>query len=325
MRFRALLVLLAVLVLAPRAEAETQLDALRSAEAAEARFDFAGALVEYRRSVELDPGSRLARRARARVEYLQARSDDGFAPLVSLEKARRATPDPASLARFSRDVDAFPPGRVRREARAFIAETLGERLKRSAEAIPAYERWLDEPGLDDADFLRASNGLARSRARLGDLGRSLETLRAAGLGKSSEARAIELERIRHWAEPIAWGIVALFAVLALAWGGMRSFTRAGLRRAASARALFALAWVLAVPLVLAIWHRPETFRTLLLLAPAAACIVILAQLWRTGAGATPGKRRILVAALGVAAQIAIAYLALDRSGTLLGILLRGQD
>ena len=323
MRLRAALVFVAALALTPSAQAETQVERLRGAESAETRLDYAGALGEYRRSIELDPGSRLARRARARVEYLEARSEGSFAPLVRLEKARRATPDPRGLEELSHEVDAFPSGRVRREARAYIAETLALRLKLPSAAIVAYERWLDEPGLEDAEFLRATNGLAKSRARLGDLGRSLETLRAAGLGASAEARAIELAQVRRWAGPLAWGTLAVFALLALAWGGARALSPARLRRVISLRAVAVLAWVLAVPLALATRHRPETLRTLLLFVPAAACVVALAALWRAGAGAPGARRRFLMAALGVLAQLAVAYLALDRSGTLLGILLRG--
>jgi hypothetical protein len=256
---------------------------------------------------------------------LEAHREGGFGPLVELENMRRSAPDRAALAAFSQRIDAFPPGPVRREARALVAETLSERLALPAEAVGAYQRWLEEPGLDDADFVRATHGLARCRARLGDLGRALETLRAAGLGRSEEAIGIELLQVRRWAQPLAWALVCAFAFLAIAWGGLRALVPAKLRALVTAKHAALLAWVLVVPLAMSLVYRPEALRALSLFVPAAASMVILMGLWRLGAGPAADRRRITMAILGAGAQLALGYLALDRSGVLLGLLVRWRN
>lgn len=293
------------------AAGETQLELIRSAEESERNFEFRAALDGFHRAEALAPRNRLARRAQDRARYLEARSEGDFVPLTAFERLRRnPRPSLADVAELERACPGFPAGRVRREARALVAETYLGRLEAYADAVRAHDAWLDEPGLDDAEFLRASNGLALSRARLGDVHGSLDVLRAHGLGKSAEATFLELALVRRWARPLAYGSVILFALFAFV-----TRKRHSLSGAVTPGRLFAVVWVIGIPLLMAKLHRPETWRTFSYLAPAATLVLLVAALC---AGARSERQKWALATLGVLAQVAVAYLALDASGALLG-------
>ena len=312
---RALLAALVVLLLAAGARAETQSQALRRAEQAERAFDFDGALSAYTEALALAPHSRLSRRAAQRIAYLKDRSEGDFRPLVAFEKQRRVRePNAAQLEAFERQVNGFPAGRVRRESRALIADTFLLRLEQPERAVSAYEAWLAEPGLDDADWMRATNGLAIARARLGDLSGSLDTLKKAGLGARTEATYVELALVRRWARPASFLILGAFVVLGLIFGA-----RKNLLSGLSPLSLFAVAWTAGLPLVIAARHRPETWRTMLFLAPGTALVTLLALL--IGPGLERSSQRRVLVVLGVLSHVAVVYLALDHSEALLGLVM----
>jgi hypothetical protein len=291
-----------------------QLTLIREAEAAEKAQRYGEALEKFERARALAPQSRLARRASDRARYLRARNQEGFGPLAELETLRRTPkPTPDQVRRLETRIPTFPPGKVRREARALVAETYLGRLELFPDAIRAHEAWLEEPDIDDAEFLRATNGLAISRARVGDVSGSLEALRKHGLGTSAEASYLELLLVRRWARPLGYALVTVFLLLAFFTSRERSF-----RNALSPLNLIGIAWVLGVPLVMAWIHRPETWRTFAYLAPAAAGIVLVAGLC---AGERPPRVRLLVGVSAVFAHVAVAYLAADSSGALLGWLI----
>lgn len=301
-----------------RADDASQSASLARAEQAERELSFAVALAAYESAERADPASRQARRARARIEFLRARSEGDFVPLVELERMRRGSfSDPVRLAAFEQRVSAFPAGRVRREARALVADSY-LRLDLLGDAVRAHRAWLEEPELDDAEWLRAANGLALARARLGDLDGSLETLRARGLGASAEAAYVELALARRWARPVALGVLGAFIVAALVLGRARSWSRESLGRALSPLRCLVVAWTLGGPLALAALHREETWRLMQLLVPAQLAVVLLAAAAGAGLPGEEGRRRQALGVVGVAAQVAVAYLAFDASGALLG-------
>lgn len=300
--------------LAAEADRSDQLTLIREAEAAEKQQRYAEALDKLERAVKLAPQSRLARRATDRARYLRTRNAEGFGPLAELEKVRRqAKPSVEDVKQLEGRISAFPPGKVRREARALVAETYLGRLELYPDAIRAHEAWLDEPDLDEAEFLRATNGLAISRARVGDVSGSLEALREHGLGKSAEASYLELVLVRRWARPLGYTLVAAFVILAFVTARRRS-----LSNALSLEKLVAISWILGVPLLMAWLHRPETWRTFSYLVPAAVGIVLVGSIC---ASERAPRIRLLVAVLAVLAQVAVAYLAMDSSGALLGWLI----
>lgn len=108
-------------------------------------YRFADALRGYRALVAMDPGSRYAGRALARIEELHGHREGGFAPMVALERMRR-TPgmadDVTALTRLAAEARGWPGGPVRAEARYLVAEALSTRLSRPQEGIGIYREML---------------------------------------------------------------------------------------------------------------------------------------------------------------------------------------
>lgn len=306
------------------AEAGAQAALLARGEQAERELRLGDAVTDYAEAERADPQSRLARKARARLDYLRPRSEGGFAPLAELLRARtEAARDRDALAAFEARVSGFPPGRVRRESRALVAESY-LRLDWPLDAVRAHRAWLEEPELEDAEWLRASHGLALARARLGDLTGSLETLRARGLGASEAATHVQLMLIRRWARPLSVALVIGFVLLAVLVAIRRRPPGLFGRAFAPARVGVAV-WVLGVPLLLAFFHRPETWRAMSFFTPGALVIVAAAAL--AGAALSAGERRAVLGlrVAGVLAQLAVAYLAFDSSGALFGWLVSARQ
>jgi hypothetical protein len=114
----------------------------RLGQADEEAGAFAQALMHDRASVAAAPESAWAQRAADRIEWLSAHAEGGFAPLARLEQVRRSpalASDPAAIDALARDADAFPPGRVRVEARMLVAEAWLGRMSVAAEAARMTE------------------------------------------------------------------------------------------------------------------------------------------------------------------------------------------
>jgi hypothetical protein len=102
-------------------------------------FAFARAVEDDRAAIKAAPDTRWAIRAGDRADWLRARSEGDFAPLARLERVRRdtaAASDPAAIDALARDLEAFPPGTVRVEARMLVAEANLGRLHRPEAALP---------------------------------------------------------------------------------------------------------------------------------------------------------------------------------------------
>lgn len=226
----------------------------------------------------------------------------------------------ARLEAFEGKLAGFPPGPVRRAGRALVAEAWLNRLDRPARAIPAFERWLEEPGVETAEWELATTDLALARARLGNLSGSVADLRAAGLGKRAETAFLELELLGRYGRPAA--LLLIIAFLAAALGsGWRGLGAGALARGLSPPRLALAGWLYAVPLAAARVHRPETWRAMLFIVPASAALLLVASVTGAALGDRPRpSRRRLLTALGIAAQLAAVYLALDYTQVLLAIL-----
>jgi hypothetical protein len=316
------LLLAAWAVLAPtsvaRAASDDARGALAEAEQAERDLDFSRADAAWERLARLDARGRLGRRAAARLDWLRARKSGDYRALSDVERIRR-TPHVSveALSTLEARAPSIESPVLRREARALVAESY-LRADRPLDAIRAHEAWLAEPGLSDADWLRASNGLAVARSRLGDLGGALDTLRERGLGQRVEATELRLRLLSRVLRPVGVALIAVFILLAAIAGLSRRPLRTSLATAFSLPRVLAAAWMLGVPLLLASQHRPETWRTLVLLVPGAFVVLALAAFAGPGLGDASARRRALLAVLAVLAQVSVAYLALDESGALLG-------
>jgi len=206
----------------PATASEPIAETLAAAARAEAEAEPARALELYRLAVFEHPGDRLLRRARARIDWLEARSEGGFVALRELTRAHaRVEPSPQDLTAFEAKVPSFPPGLVRREAWHYLAETWLGRMNEPARALAAYEAWLREPDLDDADRQLAHAGLSLARARLGHTTEALDGLAHAGLDRRAEGRFLRAERIAK-----AGTIVSLSVLVGYAMLLARTFARA---------------------------------------------------------------------------------------------------
>jgi hypothetical protein len=300
-----------------------QAELIRKAETAEADHDPRLAASLYRRARDSNPGSRLGRAAAGRLIWLEERSEGDWQPLAELLKLRamsRDALDAARLAEFEQKLATFPSGRVRREALALVADAEQQHLRRPERAIDAYERLLREPGLDDAERQLAVTGAAVARAALGDEAGAIRVIENAGLGGRHEASALRLQSFRRFSIPLALALLGAFVGISLGFGGYRGLAPRALARAVS-RARVALgAYTLLVPIGFALAHSYELFRTIGPLCGACGGVALFSSIASGAAHELSRSRRLSCAALALLAVLAAAYLALDRSGALLGLL-----
>jgi len=232
---------------------------LERAEAAEARYDFDAAEQAYRQVLELAPGSRSARRARVRLDWLRARWTEsaGYAPLVTLERARARALDREGAERLGAQVRSMPEGRARREALFVLGETWLRRLGDADRAARFYDQLADAPGADPGEVRLARLSAAEARAEAGDPDGALSDLERNGLGSSLAADEIR----RAGASRIGLFIAAATLLLSLLLLGAASPWRAGWaawRRMLRPAHLLVALFLLVPPAVLAELHEPGT-------------------------------------------------------------------
>ncbi|MBM4376928.1 MAG: hypothetical protein FJ095_17740 [Deltaproteobacteria bacterium] len=306
------------------ANAPAATDDLALAQAAEQRLEPAQALELYRRYLAAHDGRRLARRAEARIAWLEARDEGGFGPLTELERLRRV--DHASLPQdalreFAAKVARFPTGRVRRESYHLLADRWLARGE-AAEALAAYAAWLGEPGLDEGERQLAASGAALARARLGHAD-ALSKLDDAGLGTRAEGRYLRAERVGRALSLVSWTALAAFAFLA-AMSGWRH--RRALRfRAAVGRGEVALAaFALGVPVALVRRydeHLVSQFSPSMLASAGALGLAWFAA----SVLSPPPKERRRLALASAAAIVAASVLACRHSGMLTDVLMAAWE
>jgi hypothetical protein len=310
---------------AARAADGAQADLLATARDAEDRADPRAAVDLYRRAAEAAPGSRLSRKAEARLDWLHARAEGDYGPLAELLRARRlAPPDrtPEAMARLVEAARAFPEGRVRREALALAADTYLS-LERPREALDAYRAWGASPGVDGAERQLAESGTALALARLGQLGLSIDRLEAADLASRPEAVYLRAQAVSRVLRPVAWSAIACFLVL-FVWAA-RGLRLSDLSRAFSPRRLLFATYFLGPPLALVDLYEPVELDRVATVAAALAAGVALSSI----AGARLARRsmtrssRRLAAALGALATVAAGLLAVDHTQILLSVWMSG--
>ncbi|HSY22435.1 MAG TPA: hypothetical protein VK841_09990 [Polyangiaceae bacterium] len=108
------------------------------------------------------PTSNWGRSARLRIGWIASRSEGDFAPLARLQRARRNPAilgDPGALASLAHDAETFPPGRVRAEARMFVAESWLLVMNRRHDALEELRKVEDDPSSDSTDAVLAHGRL----------------------------------------------------------------------------------------------------------------------------------------------------------------------
>jgi tetratricopeptide (TPR) repeat protein len=289
------------------------------AERAASEGRFAEALEAYRGALAEDPSSPVAPAARARAADLAAHAEGNFAPLARLEEVRRdpkRAADRRAVLSLAEDLRGFPPGRVRSEARLFVADALWHRLGDPRAAVAPLEEVLADP---EADPLLKSLALASLDAlhrELGDLSAARGVVdRYPDLAPNQRREVLRLVR----RERLKW---ASFGLL----GALGAIGVASVIRAARAMPLeevkraiirpVAVAFALYLGAGGAIYVRlygEGDVRPFLWLGLGILGVDWIARAWRIGSrNSRPAVRaaRAIVCAVGV---LAVGFLALERA------------
>ena len=291
-----------------------------SAEQEEKDLSLAAALHDYEASVAADPSNRWVLRANARARWLRDRSEGDFAPLVRLEKVRRdpsAQRDATTVDALAHDLEAFPPGEVRVEARMFVAESYLTMLGRPADGERELDALLDEPGVkttgDAALRAQAASRLVDIAMARGDVASAKRAAERAGSSGASQLGA----RVAQWArrrviERASLAVVALFAIAGIAAAARRlRGARVTDLGAFSGKAAAICVYLATFAAVLAGSYEGGHTLPFVMLPVAVLPIAIVARAWALSGASSPSARA-LRAVFGAAAVVAAAFLVLDR-------------
>jgi tetratricopeptide (TPR) repeat protein len=200
---------------APRAAAEAS---CARADRAAKELRFAEAVAAYREAIETDPSAPCTGAARARAENLAARAEGGFVPLAEVEAFRRdpgKTGDRAAVEALEHDIEGFPPGRVRVEARLLVAEAWTHRLGEPGRAIAAFEAAAADTSGEPLTRALALAELWVLRQKRGEIREALATMeRDPGLNPALLAavrRALRRDQAGKAALALLGGLAAIGA------------------------------------------------------------------------------------------------------------------
>ncbi len=290
-----------------------------SAEQEEHDLAFASALQHYDECVSSDPSNRWALRATARARWLRDRSEGDFAPLVRLERVRRdpsAQRDASTVDALARDLEQFPPGEVRVEARMFVAEAYATQLGRTRDAEHELDALLDEPSSkassDPPIRAQAATRLVDIAIARGDVGAA----RHAASRASSGAPQL-LSRVARWVrrrllERACAAVLAIFVLAGTITAArkLRGTNAAALGRFVPKAAALCLYLALFAAVLAGSYEGGHTLPFVAL--PASILpIAVVARAWAL-AGAQSPPARAVRAVLGALAVVCAAFLVLDR-------------
>ncbi len=285
------------------------------AEMADDEMAFARALAGYRDFLARDPGSRFAARAQARVEDLEQHAEGNFAPLMALERVRRDEELANSLAgiqALDRELEHFPPGQVRAEARQLVGEAYLSRLQRPRDAARVLHALAnDERAPQDIRSLAAER-LVQARALMGEEVSAAQEVSTMRIDPEVQRDARVLAR-RSILRSASW--VTLSLTLAMA---MLSVIR--MARAKRLTEVFR-AWKRPLPLAqlalltlggggLARLFDDHEVAPFMVLGAGSLAVYLSATAWSV-AGSARIEARVLRAVVSLLAALAVAFLAMD--------------
>lgn len=291
-----------------------------NAEQDEKDLAFAAALHDYEASVAADPSNRWVLRSNARARWLRDRSEGDFAPLGRLERVRRdpsAQRDAGTVDALARDLESFPPGEVRVEARMFVAESYLTMLSRPADGERELDALLDEPAPH-----ASGDGAIRAQAasRLVDIAMSRGDVASAkrAAARAGSSGALQLgARVAQWArrraiERASAGVLALFAIAGCVAAGRRlRGARVATLVSFIGKAALICVYLATFAAVLAGSYEGGHTLPFVMLPLAVLPIAIVARAWALSGASSP-RARALRAIFGAAAVAAAAFLVLDR-------------
>lgn len=283
---------------------------------------FPAALEDDRRAVEAAPNTRWALRASDRADWLRARSEGGFAPLARLEAVRRdpsAPSDPATVDALARDLEAFPPGTVRVEARMLVAEAWIGRMHRAPDAVEQLRKVVDDPKADALTSRLAERELIDALVASGRIDEAAAEATAHSTRLDPRfVKQVQRLVLRRAVRGAAWVVLALFGVLAVV-----GLVRAGLRGALGGAgselrklapvALLFIAFIAVGGGMLASKYESGNAEPFLWLGAAVFPLLLLARAW-SAVGSQSAGARVARAALCGGAVVATAFTLLDRLG-----------
>ena len=300
-------------------------ETLAAASRAEDRAEPKVALELYHRAAAEHEGERLVRRAKARIDWLEARAEGDHGPLAEWLRVRSqgtATLSEEDLSVFAARVRAFPSGLVRREATQFIADAWLTHFERPSEALDAYERWSREPGIDDAERQLSAAGAALARGRLGNGEEALRELHRSGLDGRAEARFLRAERIGTIGSAVSLACLAAYAV---ALASLLVRVRRPFRRRDDLLA-YGLVGIFTLGLPIVFVHRYDPQLVHAFAPTMGAAALVVTATWLVAQATEPSRllaRRLKWAS--AAAVVAAVFLATTRSGMLTELLMAAWE
>lgn len=229
------------------ADVEASKRAFAEAETAERELRFAAALASYREALAIEPSASFAMRARARADDLAAHAEGAFVPLEALERVRRARqPTGGEVDALAVAAEAFPPGRVRTEARLYCAGALWRRLGQPARAVAPLRAVVRDEAADRISRALALDELVSLERELGDLAGALADVDAAPSVAPAVRLAVHRDARRRRLRAPAIALVGVWSLAGVVALGLSARAR-GVRGALSATvrpvALVVGAWI----------------------------------------------------------------------------------
>ncbi len=291
---------------------------LRLATLDEEEGALAKAVEHDRAAVAASPSSRWARTAKARMGWLADRSEGDFVPLARLMRVwsdRGFGEHADAVGAFAKEVESFPPGTVRSEARLFAADAWLHRLHEPEEGKRELLRVRDDPSSNTLSIAFAERDFAEellAEGRLDDA--SVEVRLRAGELPAAFIEQVHARLRRRAFERAATGELAVFfacALSALLLGHRRGVVAPVLRKLVPSRrrALgFAACALIAAGLVHS--GRAHSLAPALVAGAVAVPIVLLSWIWNAAGSSGPGARAARALFCG-ASVLAAAFLVFD--------------
>jgi hypothetical protein len=281
--------------------------------------EYAQALERYRASFAASPSSRYAQRAQTRADWLQDHSEGGFVPLARLEGVRRdpaIANDPSAIDALAHDLEAFPSGLVRVEARMLVAEAWLGRMHRPDDGMRELRAVADDPSADPLTARQAAHALVEALVDAGALDAAVREAHARAnqldpryVKKVERTAHRRMLRLAAGAEITLVLVLAGAALVTAARRGRLADVALALRRLAPVAIAFVV-YVAFAGGILASSYETGNAKPFLVLGMAALPLVLLARAWSAAGSPRTWARGARAAACG-ASVVAAAFVLLD--------------